>query len=139
MNEHTETVLDYPQIKRDLHAYTVTPMGNALAAQLHPVTERAVLEYQLRETSEMVTLLAADDAPPLSSLVDVRSHLPMLSIEGFSLDPQQLLDVADCLESIQRLRRFAHDAPSHAVLLRRRLTSDGNLPSMESRIDHCES
>lgn len=122
MNEHTETVLDYPQIKRDLHAYTVTPMGNALAAQLHPVTERAVLEYQLRETSEMVTLLAADDAPPLSSLVDVRSHLPMLSIEGFSLDPQQLLDVADCLESIQRLRRFAHDAPSHAVLLRRRLT-----------------
>ena len=122
MNEHTETVLDYTQIKRDLQAYTVTPMGNALAAQLHPVTERAVLEYQLRETSEMATLLAAGDAPPLTSLVDVRSLLPMLSIEGFSLDPQQLLDVADCLESVQRLRRFAHDAPPQAVLIRRRLT-----------------
>ena len=59
MNDHTEAVLDYPLIKRDLQAYTVTPIGQTLAAQLQPLADVALLDDQLRETSEMVALLSA--------------------------------------------------------------------------------
>ena len=122
MNEHTETVLDYPCIKRDLQDHTVTPMGRALAAQLHPITEVKELVYQHRETSEMVALLAADDAPPLASVVDLHPYLSVTSMDGFYLETPQLLDVALSLDAIQRLRRYAQEPQHRAVLLGRRLS-----------------
>lgn len=122
MNEHTETVLDYPRIKRDLQDHTVTPMGRALAAQLHPITEVKELVHQHRETSEMVALLAADDAPPLASVVDLHPYLSVTSIGGFYLETPQLLDVALSLDAVQRLRRYAQEPHHRAVLLGRRLS-----------------
>ncbi len=122
MNEHTETVLDYTHIKHDLQSYTVTPVGHALAAQLHPLTELEALIHQLREPSEMVELLAAGEEPPLTPEVDLHPHLAMVSIRGFYLEPPQLLEVAEALESIQRLRRYAQMKTHRAVLVNRRCT-----------------
>ena len=109
MNEHTETILDLPRIKRDLQNYTVTPMGKMLVEQLHPITDVDELIHRHRETSEMVELLVADDAPVLTSVSDLQSYLSMTSIDGFYLEPPQLLDVAMSLEGMQRLRRYAQD------------------------------
>ncbi len=121
MNDHTETVLDYPRMIRTLQGYTVTPMGNALAAQLHPGADVDALTLQHRETSEMVELLATDDAPLLSAVVDLQPYLSMTSIDGFYLDAPQLLDIATCLDSMQRLRRYAQDEAHRSLLIGRRL------------------
>jgi DNA mismatch repair protein MutS2 len=122
MNEHTETVLDYPRIKQELQASTVTPMGHLLAVELHPLADADRLEVLQRETSEMAELLDAGDAPPLSPVVDLQSYLSMISIEGFYLEPSQLLEVATCLDVIQRLRRYAQEASHRALLVSRRLS-----------------
>jgi DNA mismatch repair protein MutS2 len=121
MNEHTERVLDYTHIRRDLQAYTVTPMGAALAAQLQPLSDRVTLMQQLQETSEIVDLLIAGDAPPLSPLIDLRAHLAMTAIDGFYLEALQLLEVAYGLESMQRLRRYAYEEAHRALRVGRRL------------------
>jgi DNA mismatch repair protein MutS2 len=121
MSEHAERVLDYTHIRRDLQAYTVTPMGGALAAQLQPLTDRVTLVQQLQETSEIVGLLTAGDEPPLSPLPDLRSHLAMTSIAGFYLEASQLLEVAQCLECMQRLRRYAYEEAHRALMVGRRL------------------
>ena len=121
MNDHSETVLDYTRIRCDLQGAAVTPMGRDLAAQLHPVGDADALIRQQRETSEMAERLSVDDAPPISTVVDLHPYLATTSIDGFYLDTPQLLDIATCLESVQRLRRYAQDAAHQRLLVTRRL------------------
>src|SRR6266704_1227497 len=75
MNDHTEAVLDYPLIRNALQTYAVTPMGKALAVQLHPHADAMALDVQLRETSEMAAALAAGAEPPLAPVIDPRPYL----------------------------------------------------------------
>src|SRR5712692_993995 len=121
MNDHTEAVLDYPLMREALQAYAVTPMGKTLAAQLHPHADAAVLDVQLRETSEMAAALAIGADPPLAPVVDIRSYLEAAQIAGFYLDGVQFLDVAQCLEVLQRLRRYGQLESQRVPLLSRRL------------------
>ncbi|PON16588.1 hypothetical protein C2W62_17635, partial [Candidatus Entotheonella serta] len=121
MNDHSETVLDYTLIRRDLQDVTVTPMGRDFAAQLHPMTDIDALSMQQRETSEMAERLSVDDAPPIATVVDLHPYLATTSIDGFYLDTPQLLDIATCLESVQRLRRYAQEATHQQLLVTRRL------------------
>lgn len=136
MNKHTEAVLDFMHIKRELQEYTVTPMGNALAEQLQPVTDAAVLDSQLQETSQMVICLAAGEAPPLTSIVNLRPHLSATQIEGLYLEGWQLLEVADGLDVIQRLRRYAHGLTLPVPLLRRRITRLADFNILLQQIRH---
>jgi len=106
MNDHTEAVLDYPLMRNALQAYTVTPMGKTLASQLHPHADATALDVQLRETSEMAATLAIGAEPPLAPVVDIRAYLEAAQIVGFYLEGGQFLDVAQCLEVLQRLRRY---------------------------------
>ena len=122
MNEHTAKVLDYDLIRDELQTYTVTPMGHTLARQLQPHADRALLDIQLRETSEMADLLAAGDDLPLASIADLRPHVEAAQLAGYYLEGQQLLEVADCLEVLQQLRRFARHNSQRLPLLARRLT-----------------
>lgn len=121
MNDHSETVLDYTYIRCDLRNATVTPMGRDLAAQLHPIADVDALRVQQRETSEMAEQLSVDDAPPVSTVADLHPSLATISIDGFYLDTSQLLDIATCLESVQRLRRYAQEAAHQRLLVTRRL------------------
>src|SRR5262249_55400511 len=99
----------------------VTPMGKALAAQLHPHADAAALEVQLRETSEMAAALAAGAEPPLAPVVDLRPYLEAAQIGGFYLEGVQLVEVAQCLEVLQRLRRYVQVESQRVPLLSRRL------------------
>jgi DNA mismatch repair protein MutS2 len=120
MNDHTEAVLDYALIKRDLQAYAVTPIGKVLAAQLQPLADAAMLDNQLRETSEMVDLLSANDPPPLTVIADVRTYVTAAQIDGMYLEGLQLLEVAECFEVAQRLRRYGQLISRTIPLLSRR-------------------
>jgi DNA mismatch repair protein MutS2 len=122
MNPHTATVLDYTLIQAELQSYAVTPMGKALAVALQPHTDAAILTTQLQETSEIVTLMASGDEPLLAPVVDLQPLLETAHIGGFYLEGTQLLEVAACLEVLQRLRRYAHGDTQRAPLLSRRLT-----------------
>src|SRR5688500_15190931 len=119
MNDHSETVLDYTRIRCDLQDATVTPMGRDLAAHLEPSADVGALTLQQRETSEMVEQLSADDAPPVATVVDLHPYLETISIDGFYLDTPQLLDIATCLENVQRLRRYAQDVAHQRLLMAR--------------------
>ncbi len=135
MNDHTEAVLDYPLMRNALQAYAVTPMGKRFAAQLHPHADATVLHVQLRETSEMAAALAVGADPPLAPVVDLRSYLEAAQIGGFYLEGLQFLEVAQCLEVLQRLRRYGQVESQRLPLLSRRLArlSDFNILLREIR------
>ena len=126
MNEHTTKVLDYDAIRDELGVYAVTPMGKTLARQLQPHADFALLDLQLRETSEMTELLAAGGEPPVAPVADLHGHLEAAQLAGFYLEGQQLLEVADCLEVLQNLRRFVQLNSQRLPLLARRLSPLAN-------------
>lgn len=121
MNAHTESVLEYTLIQEALQAYAVTPMGQAYAAALHPQTEATGIELALRETSEIAALLAAGGDVPLAPVVDVRLYLETVHIAGVYLEGMHFLEVAQCLEVLQRLRRYGQLESQRVPLLTRRL------------------
>ena len=121
MNHHTEAVLEYPLICNALRAYAVTPMGQVLAGQLHPHADRTALEMQLRETSEMAAALAAGAEPPIAPVIDLRPYLATVHIVGFYLEGLQFLEVVQCLEVLQRLRRYVQVESQRVPLLARRV------------------
>jgi DNA mismatch repair protein MutS2 len=123
MNEHTAKVLDYDLIRDELQTYTVTPMGKTLVQQLQPHTDLALLDIQLRETSEMTDLLVAGDDPPLAPVTDLRIHVEAAQRVGYYLEGQQFLEVADCLDVLQQLRRFTQHNSQRIPRLARRLAS----------------
>ena len=123
MNEHTAKVLDYDLIRDELQTYTVTPMGKTLVQQLQPHTDSALLDIQLRETSEMTGLLVAGDDLPLAPVTDLRIHVEAAQLAGYYLEGQQFLEVADCLDVLQQLRRFTQHNSKRIPLLSRRLAS----------------
>ena len=136
MNDHTEAVLDYVLIKRELQAYAVTHMGKVFAEQLRPLADATIIDGQLRETSEMVALLSAKGAPSLVAIPDVRPYLAAAHIEGLSLDGTQLLEVAECLEAIQGLRRYGQGIPQSMPLLSRRLARIPDFGILLRQIHH---
>src|SRR5215831_4745576 len=135
MNDHTEGVLDYLLIRNALQAYTVTPMGRTLASRLYSHADVTVLEVQLRETSEMAAALAIGADPLLAPVVDIHSYLEAAHIVGFYLEGVQFLEVAQCLEVLQRLRRYGQMESQRVPLLSRRLArlSDFNILLREIR------
>jgi DNA mismatch repair protein MutS2 len=139
MNEHTTRVLDYDLIRDELRTCTVTPMGKTLAQQLQPHADMALLGVQLRETSEMADLLAAGDDPPIAPVADLHFHVETAQLAGYYLEGRQLLEVADCLEVLQQLRRFAQLNLQRIPLFARRLTPLANfsifLRQIRSAID----
>jgi len=90
---------------------------------------------QLRETSEMATALAVGAAPPLAPVVDLHPYLEAAQIGGFYLEGLQFLEVAQCLEVLQRLRRYGQLESQRVPLLSRRLArlSDFNILLREIR------
>ena len=122
MNEHTTKVLDYDVIRDELRGYTLTPMGKTLARQLRPHADFALLDLQLRETSEMTELLAAGAEPPVASVADLYGHLDAAQLAGYYLEGRQLLEVAEGLEVLQNLRRFVQLNSQRVPLLARRLS-----------------
>lgn len=136
MNAHTEVVLDYPRIREALQSFTVTPMGKALAEHLHPHADAPLLQSQLRETSEMAEALALGIEPPLSPVVDLRPLLAAAQIHGFYLEGLQLLDVAQCLEVLQRLRRYGQLEGQRVPLLSRRVARLSDFGIMLRELRH---
>ena len=139
MNEHTTKVLDYDAIRDELQSYSVTPMGKALARRLRPHSDPALLDLQLRETSEMAELVADGGEPPLAPVADLHGHLEAAELAGYHLEGGQLLEVADCLEVLQNLRRFVQLISQRIPLLSRRLSPLANfgilLRQIRSTID----
>lgn len=136
MNEHTAAILDFTRIKHDLQTYTVTPVGKVMAARLQPQTVPVEFEAQLQETSEMVARLAAGEAPPLRPIADLQAHLEAARVDGAYLEGWQLLEVAEGLEVVQRLRRYGREATVSAPRMTRHLSRLADFGILLRQIRH---
>lgn len=105
MNAHTLKVLEYDAIRQKLAAHCTTPLGAERARQMTPLTDAETVRLRLQQTSEARRLIDLAEPMSLRGAQDVRSAVSLARAGGV-LTPENLLSVADTLETARRLRQF---------------------------------
>lgn len=105
MNEKTLRVLEFSKIIEMLVDSTESKLGRDLASQLKPKTNMNEVESAQTETHEAVNLIIRRGRPPMGGIHDIAQELKRAEI-GSSLQPINLLNIADSLRSARRLKNY---------------------------------
>lgn len=105
MNAHTLKVLEYDSIRQKLTAHCTTPLGTELARRMTPLTDIEAIRLRLQQTSEARRLIDLAEPMSLRGAQDIRSAVSLARAGGI-LTPENLLSIADTLETARRLRQF---------------------------------
>ncbi len=107
--------LELPAIVDRLATFASTDHGAALARQLAPSADRTTVERWHELTSAAIVVLAADEAPELAGIRDVRSAAERSSRGGL-LRPGELRAIAVSIRVALEAKRVLHE-PVLAALL----------------------
>lgn len=117
MNPHSQRLLELDKIKSLLKEKCATVMGENLADQLHPRTNRSEVLAVQEQTGEAVELLSRE-TPSLSGFSDISAEISRAGKAGM-LDPVQLYRIASFLNGSAALKHFLnkHAAPDSWIYL----------------------
>ncbi len=108
MNEKCLRTLEYQKIIAMLCDNTVSAMGRDIAEALVPSSDLFEVRELLQETTEAVNLSLKKGNPPLHGIHDIRVPLRKVKMES-TLDPGELLKIADTLRSCRILKSYIND------------------------------
>jgi len=111
MDAHSLRVLEFSDVLGRLAAEASSILGRQRAAGLTPSPDPEVVARRLAETRECCDLLQQGPLPSLERATDIRSALARAAIPGLRLAPQELLAIADTLETALHLRRHLQRSP----------------------------
>jgi DNA mismatch repair protein MutS2 len=98
MNEQAFTTLEYEELRLLFRRHAQTEMGRARFDALAPVNDRTALQSELDALSECAALKERGAGWSFSDLADPRESFAILRIEGATLDPFSLLEMARLCE-----------------------------------------
>ncbi|MBI4573892.1 MAG: endonuclease MutS2, partial [candidate division NC10 bacterium] len=105
MDAHSLRVLEFADVLERLAAEGSSILGRQRAAGLTPSPDPEVVARRLAEVRECRELLRQGPLPSLERATDIRAALTRAAIPGLRLAPQDLLAIADTLETALHLRR----------------------------------
>jgi DNA mismatch repair protein MutS2 len=108
MNEKCLRTLEYKKIINMLCDNTVSAMGRDIAEALVPSSDLFEVKELLQETTEAVNLSLKKGNPPLHGIHDIRVPLRKVKM-GSSLEPGELLKIADTLRSGRILKGYMNE------------------------------
>lgn len=94
MNEHSFSTLEYEEMRSLVRSRSQTPMGRARAEALAPLASAREARLALRAVSECIELRRRGAGLSFSDAEDPSDSLARLRIEGATLDPSSLLELA---------------------------------------------
>ncbi|MEO8632172.1 MAG: endonuclease MutS2 [Chloroflexota bacterium] len=109
--------LEFPRIRELLAERSSFTPGRELAEALTPVTEIHEAERLQDETAAARTLLRAQRSAGLGGARDIRDSLRRARLGG-SLDPLQLIEIADTIRAAEKLFSDVHPYPPLAAKAR---------------------
>lgn len=98
MHEQAFNTLEYPSLLRVLRRGAQTPMGRALVDALKPFDDLTELRHSLRAVAEAVELRQRGLVWSFSEMADPSDALALLNIEGATLEPLSMLELARLCE-----------------------------------------
>ncbi len=108
MNEKALRILEYNKIIDMLCESTVSAMGRDIALDLKPSNDLNEIKELQQETTEAVNLLLKKGNIPIGGIQDIRVPLRKVKL-GSTLEPGELLKVADTLRAARRLKAFMNE------------------------------
>ena len=106
MDKHTLNVLEFDKIISFLKHYVTTPQGARICQRLTPLADPGEIKKLLAEVTEMKDLLAVYNDIPLHGIHDIERLIQRTRVEGFYIEPQQLLEIRSTLEAGRQLKSF---------------------------------
>ena len=136
MDSHTLDLLGFDKVRELLATYAASSLGRELARQTEPSTDIDVVRHELGLTTEMVTALGLNQAPPFSGLHDVRLVARRAAI-GTMLTAEQLLEVGESLNCTGAMYRYRMRLAEHLTGLIDHLSGIEDLGTVGKTISGC--
>lgn len=105
MNSKTLEKLEFDKICKIVSDFAITYVGKNLANELVPMKSKKDILKAQTQTSEALTLLYRLGSIPIAEFSDIRISLKQLENSN-SLNPKQLLDLANILQIAQNLKNY---------------------------------
>ncbi len=112
MDAHTLDLLGFDKVRALLAEYAASSFGRDLARQIEPSLDADAIRKEISLTSEMVTALGLNQAPPFGGLHDVRLIARRAAI-GTMLTAEQLIEVAESLNCTGAMYRYRMRLAEH--------------------------
>ncbi len=106
MNEHTLKVLEYDKVRGLVAGFAASEPGRAAVSELLPALSPVVAVERLQETRECTGLIMGGENPPLDGILNVGAAVAKLRINGTTLAPLELLELATTLGAGRRVKGF---------------------------------
>ena len=123
MNEQAFAALEYDSVRLLFKRYAQTQIGRAKCETLAPIDNRATLQKDLDELAECYTLQERGSGWAFSDFGDPQECFAVLRIQGSTLEPLALLELACLCEQ--------------AVAVRKSIQTEQELcPTLWARVEH---
>ena len=130
-----ERMLEFERIRALLASLCISELGRRRVAEMQPQVDREALERDMILVREMMTLLSQRIEPPIHNLRDVAGHVKRVARERAVLEPLELLDLKEFLETATRMRKFFESHAWEVPHLSQMASSLEALPSLQRSID----
>ena len=105
MNSKTLEKLEFDKVKKIIENFAITYLGKDLSMALKPMYSRKDIVKSQSQTTEAVTLLYRLGTVPINDIANITIPLKLLENSN-SLNPKQLLDLANILQISQNLKEY---------------------------------
>jgi len=102
--------LDFDSVIARVERYIYSGLGSSNCEELEFMTDRSLIETELRKVVEVKELLINSGDLPLDGLSDIRLILNKIRIEGHFVAPEDFLNILSFLIASRRLRKHVLDA-----------------------------
>jgi len=106
IDAHTIAVLEFPKVRVIIAGQTLSPYGRRLVDDLRPLFDRSTIELSLRRSAQMRDIIRFDEAIPLNRVDDITELVDKSRLEGFHLEPKELLKVTNFLDTVIDLAAY---------------------------------
>src|SRR3972149_5036064 len=127
MDEHTLWVLEFDKIKLSLQGVCQSPLGQKEIDRITPGFNLVEIQKRLDQVQQMKEILLYQGGFPSLSVDDLSPVLARIKPEGTSLDPAELLSLAEILICVREILKFSKSIKGKYPLLEE-LTNKLRLP-----------
>lgn len=124
MNDKILNTLEFDKILSRMEPFASSELGAEQIRQLKPSTSFEDIVMLLQETDEASAVLRLRGHAPLSGIHDIRPHLKRVKIGG-TLNPAELVQVADMIRAGRTVKRFMEDL----------LENEVEIPILEEKVE----
>lgn len=106
MEDRTLKILEFDKIINMLTGMCASEPGREIADELKPQKDMNTVLRMLKETTDATDFILRRGSPPLGGFHDIRSSLKRVDL-GSSLNPGELLRIADTLRAARNLKNYS--------------------------------